>query len=184
MAVEVVPQEFTFVLFDAATIERAMSGLLERLGLGDRDVRVEVDETSPIARVQVRPGDPIVVMAESGAFEDARRPRELSELAVVTASGRMLLRLRDREAPGFENAPADDDLTLSEAAAWDVASIARLERLGYAMNRQRWLYNFRNRHGFTDVADRVFDELWAGEVTSWAELSEQSELALSAKTPA
>lgn len=184
MAVEVVPQEFTFVLFDAAAIEQAVTGLLDRIGLADRSVRVEVDETSPIARVQARPGDPIVVMAESGAFEDARRPRELSELAVVTAAGRMLFRLRDREGAGFEDAPADDDLTLAQAAAWDVVSIARLERLGYDMNRQRWLYNFRNRHGFTDIADRVFDELWGDGVTSWAELSEQSELALASKTPA
>ena len=63
-------------------------------------------------------------------------------------------------------------------------SIARLGRLGYAVNRQRWLYNFRNRHGFTDVGDRVFDELWAGGVASWAELAEQSDRALAGRMSA
>ena len=178
MGVEVNPQEFTYVLFDAAAIAGAVEGFLERTGMGDRDVRIEVDETSPIARVQVQPGDPIVVQAESGAFEDARRPRELSELAVVTAVGRMLLRLQDREDEGFREAPSDDELTLAQSAAWDVVSIARLGRLGYEVNRQRWLYNFRNRHGFTDAGDRIFDELWADGAGSWAALAEQSDRAL------
>ena len=184
MAVAVSPQEFTFVLFDAGVIAGAIEGLLERVGLGDRDVRIEVDETSPIVRVQVQPGDPIVVQAESGAFEDARRPRELSELAVVTAVGRMLLRLQDREGEGFREAPSDDDLTLAQSAAWDVVSIARLGRLGYEVNRQRWLYNFRNRHGFTDGGDRIFDELWSHGVASWAELAEQSDRAVATRTSA
>ena len=54
---------------------------------------IEVDETTPIARVQSELGDPIVVRAESGAFEDTRRPRQLSEVAVNTALGRTLLRV-------------------------------------------------------------------------------------------
>ena len=29
------------------------------------------------------------------------------------------------------------------------------------MNQQRWRYNFRNRHGFTDQVDAAFDRLWA-----------------------
>ena len=184
MSVEVVPQEFTYVQFDAGRIEHAMTELLERIGLGDRDVRVEVDETSPIARVQVQPGDPILVTAESGAFEDARRPRELSELAVVTAAGRMLLRLGDRERSEFGDAPSDDALTLAQSAAWDVVSISRLEGVGYAVNRQRWLYNFRNRHGFTDIGDRVFEELWSDGAASWSVLAAQSDQALAARIPA
>jgi hypothetical protein len=89
----------------------------------------------------------------------------------------MLLRLQDREGEGFREAPSDDELTLAQSAAWDVVSIARLERVGYDVNRQRWLYNFRNRHGFTDTSDRVFDELWSGGAASWAALAEQSDRA-------
>ena len=182
MGVEVTPETFTYVLFDAPTIAGAVAELLERIGLDGRDVRVEVDETSPIARVQVQPGDPIVVLAESGAFEDARRPRELSELAVVTAAGRMLLRLSDREREGFRDAPPDDALTLAQSAAWDVVSIGRLGRLGYEVNRQRWLYNFRNRHGFSDSSDEVFSRIWAADDLSWSELSALSARAAVATT--
>ena len=30
-------------------------------------------------------------------------------------------------------------------------------RAGHQAQRQRWLYHFRNRHGFTDEADAAFD---------------------------
>jgi hypothetical protein len=169
MAVTVTPAEFTFVQFDAGVIRAAVADLLDRLGMADRDVQLEVDESSPIARVQVEAGDPLVIVAESGAFEDTRRPRQLSELAVATACGRMLLRLRDREA-GFADAPGDDALTLPQVAAWDAYSIGRLGRMGYEVNRQRWLYNFRNRHGFTDAADVAFATLWEAEQLGWDDL--------------
>jgi hypothetical protein len=183
MTVTVTPAEFTFVLFDAGTIRDAVEELLDRIGMAGRDVQLEVDESSPIARVQVQPGDPIVVVAESGAFEDTRKPRELSALAVATACGRMLLRTRDRET-AFADAPGDDELTLPQVAAWDAYSIGRLGRLGYEVNRQRWLYNFRNRHGFTDAGDRTFEALWTADGLSWAELSAASDAALSARQTA
>jgi hypothetical protein len=171
MTVTVTPAEFTFVHFDAEVIERTVTELLERLGMGGRDVAVEVDETSPIARVDVHPGDPLRLVVESGAFEDTRRPREMSEEAVAAASGRMLLRVRDRDGGQFAGAPADDDLSLAEMAAWDSYSAGRLGRAGYAVNRQRWLYHFRNRHGFTDAADQAFAELWEADGLSWDELT-------------
>jgi hypothetical protein len=184
MGVTVQPDTFTFVQFDAGAIRTAVEGLLERVGLADRDVQVDVDESSPIARVQVQAGDPIVIIAESGAFEDTRRPRELSDLAVATACGRMLLRLRDREGGAFAEAPADAELTLPQTAAWDAYSIGRLGRLGYEVNRQRWLYNFRNRHGFTDTGDRTFESLWTADSLTWSELSAASDAALAARQTA
>ena len=184
MAVTVTPTEFTFVLFDAAAIEAAVVGLLRRLGIADRDVAVEIDETSPIARVRVEAGSPIVLRADSGAFEDTRQLRGLSALAVATSSGRMLLRMLDREREDFGGAPADDDLDLAQTAAWDTYSVGRLGRLGYEVNRQRWLYNFRNRHGFTDLGDSVFDALWTADDLSWARLSALSDEALAARQPA
>jgi hypothetical protein len=130
-------------------------------------VRVEVDETTPVARVTVEQGSPLVLQAESGALEDSKRPRHLSEVAVITNLGRPLLRQRDRAGSGFGAAPADDDLTLAETATWDV----------YNVNRQRWLYNFRNRHGFTDGVDEAFRRLWDGDGLSWADLAALSEAA-------
>jgi hypothetical protein len=184
MAVTVAPTEFTFVLFDAAAIEAAVVELLERLGIADRDVAVEIDETSPIARVRVETGTPIVLKADSGAFEDTRQLRGLSTLAVATSTGRVLLRMLDRERDDFAGAPSDDELDLPQAAAWDSYSVGRLGRLGYEVNRQRWLYNFRNRHGFTDVGDGVFEALWTADDLSWARLSQLSEKALAARQPA
>jgi hypothetical protein len=170
MPVTVTPETFTLVLFDAPTIERIITTLLDRLGLSDRDVRVEVDETTPIVRTTVVSIDPIVLSAGSGAFEDPRRPRQLAESSVVTNAGRPLLRVRDRADGSFAEAPADDDLSLAQAAAWDTYCVGRLGRLGYPVHEPRWRYNFRNRHGFTDAADAAFDRIWADDDLRWAEL--------------
>lgn len=175
MPVVVTPEEFSLVLFDAATIERTVIDILERLGLSDRSVRIEVDETTPIVRITVEPGDPIVLKAGSGAFEDPRRPRQLSELSIATNAGRALLRVRDRDDGSFADAPIDDELTLPQAAAWDAYSVGRLGRAGYTIHEPRWRYNFRNRHGFTDAGDAAFDRIWHADSLTWAELVEISD---------
>ena len=53
--------------------------------------------------------------------------------------------------------------------------MGRVARMGYPVRRQRYLYAFRNRHGFTDAADGAFEELWSGEDLSWADLDRLSE---------
>ncbi|MEY2524692.1 MAG: hypothetical protein QOJ66_3257 [Ilumatobacteraceae bacterium] len=170
MSVTVTPQTFNFVAYDAALIQRVAEELLESLGLADRDLNIEVDETTPLARTRVEVGDAISIRAESGAFEDTRRPRQQSEVATATSLGRVLLRVRDRVNGGFGDAPPDDDLTLAQVAAWETYSVGRLERMGIEVNQQRWRYNFRNRHGFTDEADEAFNRLWAGDDLTWDEL--------------
>jgi hypothetical protein len=170
MSVTVTPQTFNFVAYDAALIQRVAEELLESLGLADRDLNIEVDETTPLARTRVEVGDAISIRAESGAFEDTRRPRQQSEVATATSLGRVLLRVRDRLNGGFGDAPPDEDLTLAQVAAWETYSVGRLERLGIEVNQQRWRYNFRNRHGFTDEADEAFNRLWAGDGLTWDEL--------------
>jgi hypothetical protein len=170
MSVTVTPQTFNFVAYDAALIQRVGEELLDSLGLADRDLNIEVDETTPLARTRVEVGDAISIRAESGAFEDTRRPRQQSEVATATSLGRVLLRVRDRLNGGFGDAPPDEDLTLAQVAAWETYSVGRLERLGIEVNQQRWRYNFRNRHGFTDEADEAFNRLWAGDGLTWGEL--------------
>jgi hypothetical protein len=171
VTVTVRPEEFRLVLFDAPTLEATLSDLMDRLGLASRALCVEVDETTPIVRISIHDGDPIVLNAGSGAFEDPRQPRHQSPVHVVTNAGRPLLRLRDRTDGSFADAPADDDLTLPQLSAWDTYSMGRLRRLGYRVHEQRWRYNFRNRHGFTDVADAAFDRLWTADGVTWAELA-------------
>jgi hypothetical protein len=170
MSVSVTPQEFKFVAFDAALIQRVAEQLLASLGLDDRDVHIEVDETTPLSRVRVEIGDTIAIRAESGAFEDTKRPRQQSESATATSLGRMLLRVRDRTTGGFGEAPADKDLTLAQTSAWETYCVGRLGRIGIAVNEQRWRYNFRNRHGFTDAVDAAFNRLWTSDGLTWGEL--------------
>jgi len=170
MTVVVTPQQFTFVAYDAAVIQRIAEQLLASLGLQDRDVAIEVDETTPLARVRIEVGDPISIRAESGAFEDPKRPRQQSETMTATSLGRVLLRVHDRLVGGFGEAPLDKQLSLAEMAAWETYCVGRLERLGISVNQQRWRYNFRNRHGFTDHADAAFDRLWTGDALTWDEL--------------
>ena len=91
MTVTVTPEEFTMVNFDADAIAAVARKLLEQIGLPDLDVRIEVDETSPLGRTHVTSLDPVVIEAESGAFEDPKGPRGLSEHGAADVLGRALL---------------------------------------------------------------------------------------------
>ena len=170
MTVTVTPQTFNFVAYDAALIQRVTEDLLASTGLTDRDVNIEVDETTPLARTRVEIGDTIDIRAESGAFEDTKRPRQQSEVATATSIGRVLLRVRDRLSGGFGEAPPDDQLSLAEVAAWETYSVGRLAGLGIEVNEQRWRYNFRNRLGFSDDADAAFNTLWTSDGLTWGEM--------------
>ena len=178
MTTTVTPDTFRFVSFDADEIRRIADSMIDSLGMSGRDVRIEVDETTPLGRASVEVNDDVVtIRVESGAFEDTRRPRQQSESAVATTIGRLLLRVRDRTGGGFGEAPPDEELTLAQVAAWEAYSIGRLERVGVATNQQRWRYNFRNRHGFSDASDAAFDRLWSSEGLAWGELEEISRTA-------
>jgi hypothetical protein len=180
MSVTVSPEQFSLVLFESGDIHRVASDLLERFGMADVDLVIEVDETSPLARIEIAYGEPLTVRGDSGSFEDPKRPRHTHPDAIATSLGRVLLRARDRASGTFDDAPADAALTLAQSAAWDTYSMGRLAGAGYPTNRQRWLYNFRNRHGFSDVADETFDRLWQADGLSWAELDAASAAAVSA----
>lgn len=169
MSTTVEPSSFKFVSFDATLITKAADGLLQVLGL-DRPVHVVVDETTPLARIRTEIGDTITIRVESGAFEDPRRPRQQSDVNTTATLARALLRARDRISGGFGEAPGDDDLSLRQVAAWEAYCAGRMARLGVPVNEQRWRYNFRNRHGFTDTADAAFDHVWSADGLTWGEL--------------
>ena len=169
--VSVTPQEFHFVKFDAAEIAALTAKVADAIGLpADTVIELEIDEATPAGRARLESLDPIKLHVEGGAIEDPTAPRTFSERLGADVIGRLLLRAKDRSTPGFGDAPADADLDLMQQTAWDTACMGRLERLGYDVRKPRRLYHFRNRHGFSDVADRVFDRLWAAESVTWAEL--------------
>jgi len=171
--VTVEPEEFRFVAFDSALIRSIGESLVTTLGI-DRPVYVRVDETTPLGRIRATigdsVGDSIEVTVESGSFEDSKRPRQQSEVATRINLGRILMRVSDRLQGGFAEAPEDDDLSLAQMAAWETYCAGRLTRMDLRINKQRWLYNFRNRHGFTDVADAAFDQLWSADNLTWNDL--------------
>lgn len=180
--VTVVPEVFSFVLFDSARIVELVGRLAEQVGLPpDKEVRVEIDERSPLGRTKVTALDPITLAVEGGAFEDAKRLRHLSDRSVIDVTGRLLFRAADRLDPAFGDPPPDAELSLGEYVAWDCYAVARIGRLGYPIQQQaRRRYHFRIRHGFTDTSDAVFDRIWRAERLTWADLAAASAEALAA----
>ena len=169
MTVTVTPDPFTMVLFDGADIARVVVDVAALVGI-DRDIVIEVDERTPLGRTYVTALDPVTIRVESGAFEDARRPRHLSETNVKDVAGRLLFRVKDRLDPAFGTPPDDTDLSLAAQVAWDAYCVGRCARVGLPVQEQRRRYHFRNRHGFTDAADAAFERLWHGERLTWADI--------------
>ena len=183
--VVVTPETFTFVSFDAARVTELTSKVADKVGLpADAEVRIEIDEASPLGRTKLVSIDPIVITVEGGALEDAKRPRQLSDRSVLDVIGRLLFRAADRLSPGFADAPADSELTLPQHTAWDTYAVGRCERAGWAPQKQRRLYHFRNRHGFTDVADTVFERLWNADGLTWADIDAACAETDAARVPA
>jgi hypothetical protein len=182
MPVEVRPEAFSMVLFEPDEIRALVEKLMVEVGLpADAHVTIEVDETTAFGRAEVASTDPIVITAESGALEDAKRPRMMDPTGSADVLGKLLFIVRDRLDPAFADAPPEADLTLQESAAWETYAVGRLARLGHPGQRQRRLYQFRNRHGFTDVADTAFDSLWDAEGLTWADIKRTSDDALAAQ---
>lgn len=182
MTVTVTPDTFSLVLFDAAAIRAVVERLVPDVGLpADVDVSLHVDERVPLGRAEVVSVDPIALEVEGGALEDPKRPRHLSEVTAADVLGRLLLRVRDRRDEAFGDPPPDAELSLAHRAAWDVTCVGRLARAGYRPQRQRRLYAFRTTHGFTDVADAAFDQLWRADGLTWADIVAISDTALAAR---
>ncbi len=178
MTVTVTPDSFSLVLFDHDAIVTVVERLVADIGLPEGiDVRVEVDERVPLGRAEILALDPITLEVEGGALEDPKRPRQLSTDGTADIIGRLLLRARDRLDPAFGDPPPDADLTLALRTAWDVHCVGRLTRLGYRAQRQRRLYAFRNRHGFSDDADAAFERLFTETDLTWADIVAISESA-------
>jgi hypothetical protein len=176
MPVVVRPEEFTLVFFDRAELESLVAQLVAQVGLpADLEVTLEVDETTPLGNARISSIDPVVLSLESGALEDAKAPRKLDPVASADVLGRLLFEVKDRLDPAFGDPPALGDLTLPQASAWQSYCVGRVGRLGHKVQRQRRLYHFRNRHGFTDAADAAFDRLWTSDHLTWPEISALSE---------
>ena len=165
------PVTFTLVEFDAAQIAALVADAGSWIGLTDADeVRVRVDEGSPLALTRLESVDPIVLFIEGGAIEDPKKIRKLDPDGVQTVAVRLLARVADRRRPDFVGAPDEASLEVAELDCWEAWALGRAERHGLWVAQMRWRYRFRNHHGFTDVADAVFDRLWASDEMGWADI--------------
>lgn len=169
--VRVSPETFNYVSFDAGRIRELTEQLADEVGLpADTVIEIEINEATPTTRVRTESLDPIRLHIEGGAIEEPTAPRTLSDRLTIDVIGRLLLRAADRRRPDFGDAPPDNELDLAHQTAWDSACMGRLERLGHDVRKPRRQYHFRNRHGFNDVSDAVFDRLWAAEQVTWADI--------------
>ena len=183
--VSVEPTEFHYVVFDAAEIGRIVGEVADIVGIpSETEIKVNIDETTPLGRSLVSSLDPIVIEVEGGAFENAKAPRQMSERSIRDVISRLLFKVHDRQTGRFANAPADGEVPLPQSVAWDVYAVGRAARAGIEVSKPRRLYHFRNRHGFNDVADAAFETLWNATDMTWDELNALVEEVAAAKTPA
>ena len=173
MIVTVDPPAFSLVHFDARRIAALSGEVGELIGLpADVTVGIEVDEKSPFGKAWGGvEGRSVTLTVEGGAFEDPQRLRQFSEAGARLVLARLLYRVVDRLDPTFGDPPADPDLTKAEHAAWDAYSLGRYaRRAGVDAGQGKRRYAFRIRHGFSDAADRAFDQLWLGSGLTWADI--------------
>ena len=173
MNVTVDPPVFAIVNYDPSRIAAAAAEIAALAGLPD-DVRIEVvvDEESFFGKTStVVAGRSVTMTVEGGAFEDPQKLRQFSEENTRLVLGRLLFRAADRLDPAFGDPPPDPELTPAEHAAWDAYAVGRYTRhagVDGGLGRRR--YAFRVRHGFSDAADRAFDQLWSASDLTWADI--------------
>ena len=171
--VEITPEQFTLVKYDAGVIAGIAEELATKVGLPDDvPIHIEIDEELPLP-LTGSTADVIDGRAElwfSGAnFEDGRHRATFNEQLARTDLTMELFRAGDR-LEGFADAPVDEELTDAQRAAWEALGEGRAERLGEGARKVRRQYVFRLYNGFTDVADNTFERLWAGDNFTWGEL--------------
>lgn len=172
--VTVTPERFALVAYDPDRIATIVRELADLLGLSN-PIELEVDETTPLSKMSARIDGPssdatIRLRVESGALEDMKNLTEFSDAHARLSLARLLLRAADRRRADFADAPGDLDLTNAQNAAWDTYCGGRMERLGLEPVQQQYRYDFRNRFGFRDDVDVVFDRLWASDDLGWHDL--------------
>jgi len=172
--VTVTPEAFSLVAYDAERIAELARDVADLLQVSN-PLAVEIDETTPLSKMSavVESGSSdatITLRLQSGALEDTRNLTTFSENRARLSLGRVMLRARDRLRDDFADAPGDRDTSNSQNAAWDAYCGGRLERLGLGPIQQQYRYDFRNRFGFHDDVDTIFDRLWASDDLGWHDL--------------
>ncbi len=172
--ITVSPTEFTQVEYDpdeiAAHAAEALASVAERTAAlaADTPLELQIAQDEATSRIAVTSLDPIVFAIDGGAIEDYRDPRCLGGLETRIVVTRLLLEVLDRRNPDFGAPDLDAETDQAHRQAWDVNLYGRVARHGLRLHKPRFVYNFRNRHGFSDHADRTFEQLWSGDDLTWS----------------
>jgi hypothetical protein len=172
--VTVSPETFSLVEYDADRIAEITREVAARLQLSN-PISVAVDETTPLAKMSAEidtasSDTTIVVKVQSGALEDTKNLTTFDDEHARRSLTKVMLRAVDRLRDEFADAPPDLELTNEQNAAWDAYCGGRMERLGLAPTKQAYLYDFRNRFGFGDDVDALFERIWAADELGWHDL--------------
>ena len=170
------PPTFTKVEYEAsqlAELVRSALALVPALP-PDLDIEVRVDEEQATTRAAVVSMEPLVFAADSGALENLKDPRRCGELESTVTFVRLFLEVVDRHSESFGAPELGKPMTHAHKISWEVNLFGRASRLGLRLHSPRFRYDFRNRHGFSDNADRIFDVLWASDDLSFARIVELS----------
>jgi hypothetical protein len=172
--VEVTPEQFTLVEYDAGVIAGLAEEIATTVGIPDDvPIHIDIDEELPLP-LTGSTADVVDGHAElwfSGAsFEDGRNRATFNEQLARTELAMELFRVGDRLQPRFADAPVDEDLSDGQRAAWQASAEGRAARLGETTRKVRRQYVFRLYNGFTDFADEAFERLWSGDTLTWADL--------------
>jgi hypothetical protein len=170
--ITVTPDTFTKVKFSADEIVAVVEKMLELVPGVDPslDVQLAIAEDEPTTRVSISSLDPVVFEVDSGALENTRDPRTFGEEMASNSIGRLLFEYLDRTDGSFGAPPLGEPTDLRHRSAWAVYCYGRVSRLGVRVYRPKHLYDFRNRLGFSDAADAVFDRLWAADGLVWSDI--------------
>lgn len=174
------PDNFTKVDFDLQVIHDAAQRALENVAPlpNDLEVLVDIDEDQATNRMRITSVDPAAMAIDGGALENYKQPRTVGELESGISFTRLFLELTDRLSESFGAPAVDADVVRAHRMAWNVNLFGRTTRHGLHIHEPRYRYNFRNRHGFSDLADRTFDTLWSTDGLTWAEITELSDQAV------
>lgn len=167
------PESFELVMYDATEIGRVFDAVLATVpGLPEGlDASIAVKEDAPTTRAWIDSLDPLTLTVESGSLENTRAPRTFGEESASATFARLLLECRDRLDPDFGAPPLDSEIDYNDRIAWHVYCYGRATRLGHRVFKPRYLYDFRNRHGFTDAADANYEMLWSADHLTWSDIS-------------
>ena len=177
--ITILPGTFTKVEYDAARLAGlARKALALVLALPqDLDVEVRIDEDQATTRATVAWLEPLVFAVDSGALENLKDPRRCGELESMVTFARLFLEVLDRRTAAFGAPAIDEPVSLAHKVAWNVQLFGRVSRLGLRLHPPRFRYDFRNRHGFSDQADRIFDQLWSTDGLTFPRIAELSDRA-------